>query len=285
MGHELREEDYYTDLEHRLLHLAKPMPRLRPGDWQAEYREKGQTFSQYLGANPVRRDREYKTIYLCLLGEFDGPRRQILDLVQQYLALFFDMPVLVRRQVPFSVIPADARRKHPDEGHKQLLTEFILQDLLRPDLPGDALAYLAVTGRDLWSGEGWNYAFGEADLYKRVGVLSTYRSGWPGGGEEAFRLSLRRMLLIATHETGHTLTIKHCTAHRCLMNGCNSHEERDEMPLNPCPVCLRKLCWNLQVEPVPYLRRLATFCGEHGLDEAVWYASAVEALTPVERNA
>ena len=48
----------------------------------------------------------------------------------------------------------------------------------------------------------------------------------------------------------------HCTAHSCLMNGSNHREEKDRRPTNLCPVCLRKLCWNLQVEPVPYLRKL-----------------------------
>lgn len=51
-------------------------------------------------------------------------------------------------------------------------------------------------------------------------------------------------------------------------------------PLHLCPVCLRKLCWNLQVEAVPYLMRLEKFCRRHGFDgEAGWYAKACEALT------
>jgi hypothetical protein len=52
----------------------------------------------------------------------------------------------------------------------------------------------------------------------------------------------------------------------------------DSRPLHLCPVCLRKLLWNLQAEPVPYLQRLETFCRQHGLEEADWYARSVEAL-------
>jgi archaemetzincin len=279
MGHDQREEDYYTDLDYRLRHLAEAMPRPRTGDGSAGRGEKGQTFAQYLAANPVRRGREYTTLYLCLLGEFVGPRRRILDLAREYLGLFFSTPVRVRRHASLSAIPAAAGRKHPHTGRKQLLTTFILQDLLRPDLPEDALAYLAITGRDLWTAEDGNDMFGEADLYKRVGVLSTYHNGWPGDeGGDSFRLNLRRTLLVAAHETAHTLTMKHCIARRCLMNECNSHEDRDWMPLHPCPVCLRKLAWNLQVEPVPYLKRLGAFCGRHGLEEAGWFARAAEAL-------
>jgi archaemetzincin len=72
--------------------------------------------------------------------------------------------------------------------------------------------------------------------------------------------------------------MEHCTAYRCLMNGFNSLQEQDRSPMYPCPVCLRKLLWNLQVEPVPYLKRVEEFCRQHGLEEAVWYAEAVAAL-------
>jgi archaemetzincin len=62
------------------------------------------------------------------------------------------------------------------------------------------------------------------------------------------------------------------------MNGSNHQEERDRRPLHLCPVCLRKLLWNLQAEPVPYLKRLGAFCRERGLEEAGWYRAAVAAL-------
>ena len=46
-----------------------------------------------------------------------------------------------------------------------------------------------------------------------------------------------------------------------------------------CPVCLRKLLWNLQAEAMPYLKRLEAFSGQNGLEEAAgWYARAVAAL-------
>jgi archaemetzincin len=273
------QENLFHDLEHRLHHLSEPLAQAREGDWLAEHEEKGQTFRQYLSANPVRRHDSQNAIHLCLVGEFDEPQQRILDLTQDYLGLFFDVPVQIRRRVPLSVIPPRARRSHPEWGDKQILSGFILREVLEPEVPDNALAYLALTARDLWPGKGWNFVFGEANLRRRVGVWSIYRNGWPGESDQAFRLCLRRTLLIAVHETGHVLTMQHCTAHRCLMNGCNSQEERDRNPLYPCPVCLRKLCWNLQVEPVPYLRRLKKFCNKHGLNQtAVWYARAAAAL-------
>ncbi len=202
---------------------------------------------------PVRRDRDLTTIYLCLLGEFTEPQQRILTVTQEYLGLFFDVPVEVRQRVPLADIPGRARRTHPEWGDEQILATYLLHEVLEPDRPEDALAYLALTASDLWPGAGWNFVFGQANLRQRVGVWSLYRNGDPGEGDAAFALCLRRTLATATHETGHVLTMKHCIAFACLMNGSNHREESDSRPLHLCPVCLRKLLWNLQVEPLPYL--------------------------------
>jgi archaemetzincin len=273
-----QDERFYPEIEDQLRPLAQPLPGPSPGDWLAEHREKGQRFRQYLAAGPVRRDAERSTIHLCLLGDFTEPQEQVLTLTREYLGLFFDVPVQIRRRVPLAEVPVRARRTHPAWGDEQVLSTYVLREVLGPDRPDDALAYLALTAADLWPGEGWNFVFGQANLRRRVGVWSLYRNGDPGGGEEVYRRCLRRTLMTATHETGHVLTLKHCTAYRCLMNGSNHQAERDARPLHPCPVCLRKLLWNLQAEPVPYLRRLEAFCRQHGLGEADWYTRAVASL-------
>lgn len=129
------------------------------------------------------------------------------------------------------------------------------------------------------AGGGLELRLREANLRQRTGVWSIYRNGDPAQGEAAFRLYLRRTLATASHELGHVPTIYHCTAFRCLINGSNHQEERDARPLHLCPVCLRKLCWNLQAEPVPYLTRLKAFCQQNGLDpERGWYEKVTAAL-------
>lgn len=275
---DLPPENLYPTLAARLRPLAEPLSALRQGDWLAEHAEPGQTFAQYLAALPVRRDATLTTLYLCLLGEFDEPQQRILDQTAAYLALFFDAPVRIQNRVATTDIPTSAKRKHPQWGDRQLLTRYVLERILLPTRPADALAYLALTARDLWPGDGWNFVFGQATLRDRIGVWSIYRNGHPGKSDAAFRLCLRRTLLVAAHETAHILTLQHCTAHRCLMNGVNHQDERDRAPLFPCPVCLRKLVWNLQVEPVPYLRRLATVCTAAGLADGTWFARAADAL-------
>ena len=104
-------------------------------------------------------------------------------------------------------------------------------------------------------------------------------NGDPAQGEATFRLCLCRTLATSSHELSHVLTIYHGTAFRCLMNGRNHQEERDARPLHLCPVCLRKLGWNLPVEPVSYRTTLKAFCQQYGLDpERDWYERALAAL-------
>lgn len=266
----------HLELEHKLRLLAEPLPPPRPDDWLAEHPESGQTFAEYLAAEPVRRSDKLTTIYLCFVGDFSEAQRRVLDLTQQYLALFFDCPVQVDRQVPMASIPTRARRTHPSWGDPQVLTGYVLHEILEPERPADALAHVALTATDLWPGRGWNFVFGEANLRQRTGVWSFYRNGDPG---EDFTLCLRRTLGTASHELGHVLTMHHCTAFRCLMNGCNHQEERDARPLHLCPVCLPKLCWNLQVEPVAYLGKLEAFCQQNSLDpENWWYERGIAEL-------
>jgi archaemetzincin len=163
------------------------------------------------------------------VGDFSEAQRRALDLTQDYLALFFDAPVRVRRQIALASIPARARRTHPSWGDQQVLSGYVLHEVLEPERPADALAYLALTASDLWPGQGWNFVFGEANLRQRTGVWSVYRNGDPGGD---FTPCLRRALGTASHELCHVLTMRHCTAFRCLMNGSNHQGERDARPLH-----------------------------------------------------
>jgi archaemetzincin len=271
-AHDTGAENLYPEIEDRLRPLALPLEEPEVGDWLAEHREKGQTFRQYLSANPIRRDRERRAVHLCLLGDFTEAQERIVDRCREYLGLFFDVPVQVRRRVPLADVPARARRTHPEWGDGQILSTYVLHDLLQPDRPDDALAYLALTASDLWPGEGWNFVFGQANLRQRVGVWSLYRNGDPGAD-----LCLRRTLATAAHETCHILTMKHCIAFACLLNGSNHREESDRRPLHLCPVCLRKLLWNLQVEAIPYLKSLEAFSRRNGIEDAAgWYARAAE---------
>jgi archaemetzincin len=83
------------------------------------------------------------------VGDFTEAQRRILAPTQDYLALFFDCPVKVERQIALDSIPARARRTHPSWGDPQVLTGYILHEVLEPERSADALVYLALTASDL----------------------------------------------------------------------------------------------------------------------------------------
>jgi hypothetical protein len=65
MDHYHQGECLFPEIESRLRHLAEPLGEPEEGDWLAEHPEPGQTFEQYLAANPVRREDTLTTIHRC----------------------------------------------------------------------------------------------------------------------------------------------------------------------------------------------------------------------------
>lgn len=250
-----------------------------PGDWLTSHPGPGQTFGEYLECRPARPRGKRHVIYIQPLGEFNETQRKIITLTADFMGRYFNVPVEIRKDVSLSVIPARARRRHPTWGTKQILSTYVLDDLLRPRLPYDAAAYIAFTTSDLWPGEGWNFVFGQASLRERVGVWSIYRNGDPDESDAAFRLCLLRTMKTATHETGHMFSMRHCTAYECNMCGSNHRAESDRRPIALCPECLAKVCWAAAVDPIERYRSLAEFCKKNGLeDEAAFCEKSIEAL-------
>ncbi len=255
--------------------LGKP----KPGDWLDRHHEPGQTFRQYIRCNPVRPTKQRRTIYVQPLGDFGKTQRRIITLTAECMGLYFGLPVKVSDDLPLSLIPKHARRTHPSWGDKQILSTYVLDDVLKPRLPTDAVAYIAFTPSDLWPGRGWNFVFGQASLRARVGVWSLYRNGDPDESPAAFRLCLLRTMKTATHETGHMFSMHHCTAYECNMCGSNHRQESDRRPIACCPECVAKLWWITGADPVGRYRKLAAFCKEQRLrPEQEFYEKSIEAL-------
>ncbi|MFH1920349.1 MAG: archaemetzincin [Planctomycetota bacterium] len=263
----------------RLLPLHEKLGTARPGEWLAEHAESGQTFRQYVRGRPVTPDRKRRVIYVQPLGDFSNTQRKIVSLTAEFMQAYFGLPVMIRENLPLSLIPADARRKHPSWGMDQILSTYVLSDVLYPRLPEDATAYIALTTSDLWPGEGWNFVFGQASLNHRVGVWSIYRNGDPEASDDAFRLCLERTIKTATHETGHMFSLPHCIQHPCNMCGSNHRAERDHLPLWLCPHCLAKLSWATKADPEERFKKLIDFSKANSLDrEQEFYKKSLSAL-------
>ncbi len=266
------DEIQLENIEQRLIPLAKELGAPKPGEWLFEHQESGQSFAEYIKSEPVRRSPQWNTIHICVVGEITPAQQRIIETTREYLAVFFDSPVKTGKSIPLSEIPDRAQRKHPETGGEQVLTTYILHEVLRPNRPENALASLAFTTTDLWPGKEWNFVFGQASLRDRTGVWSIQRNGDPSESDKSYQLCLKRTLGTASHETAHILSMKHCTKFECCLNGSNHLNEADRKPLHLCPTCHQKLCWNQRVDPATYLCKQEGFCRKHGFtDEADWY--------------
>ena len=128
----------------RPLHAKLGTPR--PGNWLARFPEPGQTFAQYLRARPVMPQGKRRVIYVQALGQFTKARRRVVTLTADYLGRYFSLPVKVNKDMTLGGIPAKARRTYPTWGDKQILTTYVLDKVLRPQLPDDAFGMISLTG-------------------------------------------------------------------------------------------------------------------------------------------
>lgn len=277
------ESPYYADLpadfpppssESPFFRDTNGFPRVgkpAPGEWLADYDELGQSYSDYVGSEPVRAEGARRVLVLQPLGPFSRQEAQMLQAVAEFCGLYFGVPVRVERPV-LDLDPARSReRRGGSLVWRQYLTGYLNGEVLKPRLPDDALAYVGVTMHDLYPAESWNFVFGQAQLRGRVGVFSLARYFPAFYGEpqtpDAQRQGLRRSIAVLAHESGHMFSLFHCIWFRCLMQGSNSLEELDGRTLDLCPICLRKLQWNLGFDVVERERRLADFYRRHGLAE------------------
>ncbi len=254
----------------------------KPGEWLASHDEKGQTFLQYVKIRPNVLTRKRNKLYIQPIGEFTAKQSRLIKLSNEFLGLYFNCKVETLDTKTEKEIPASAQRDHPSWGDHQLLTGYILEKILAPELADDAFATIAFTASDLWPGDGWNFVFGYASFRNRVGVWSLYRFGNPDAGAVEFKQCLRRTLKVATHETGHMFSIAHCIKYQCNMQGSNSLPESDRQPMFLCPECHAKILYSTGASPIKRYENLARFCQTHGLDKEMRFFE--EAKLRLDKN-
>ena len=264
----------------RVLPLHERKKPAQEGDWLAKHKEAGQTLDEFLARKKPRVFQEYRAIYVQPLGEFSKSQRTVVEQTADFMARFFGMPITILRDKSLADLPREARRVHPTWNVSQVLSTHLLDHVLKPLRPVDAVAVLGLTSEDLWPGKNWNFVFGQASLSERIGVWSLYRNGQIDGSLDEQRLFLRRTLGTAVHETGHMLGIQHCIAFECGMNGSNNREEADRQPLEFCPECQAKNSWACGYSWETRYQRLIEFARQHGLDpEAAFWKRSLTALS------
>lgn len=260
-------EDLFPNLEQMLAPIRQEWPAPRTADWSGSA-SKQQSFKAYRLSRPARQTVQRQAIYLTRVGEFTPRQESVVTATADYLTRFFDLPLCRGPDFAPATFPPYVIRQHPLRGHSQLLTGPLINDVVSQDRPEAALIYLAVTAWDLCSDESsrdrWGSGFGEA-WYGHAGVYSLRYLGDPGKSDKAFRGCLRRSCAVATHEALHVLGLDHCQDMPCLMRGSSCLSA----PLQLCPPCFRKLCWNRQLDLLPYLDRIRDFLAAWAFSEDV----------------
>ena len=153
--------------------------------------------------------------------------------------------------------------------------------------PIDRFAIIGVTSEDIYHIDEWNFVFGLASVINKTGIFSFARYNQefyslPSDSE----LMLFRAVKVMLHEMCHMFGLLHCIYFKFLMNGSNHIHETDSKPVYLCPVCLRKLHFCLQFNPVDRYLSLASICSEFGgyfLEYSEWYtnrATSIQNLMP-----
>lgn len=123
---------------------------------------------------------------------------------------------------------------HPDR--KQCHSTEVLE-ALRAQRDRRAWRVLAVTQLDLFIPI-LTFVFGEAYLGGQYAVVSYHRLQQEYYGLPADRdLLARRLLIESVHEIGHTLHLKHCPDHSCVMSSSHSVEWIDIKDNRFCSNC------------------------------------------------
>ncbi|MBS7255889.1 archaemetzincin [Flavobacterium branchiicola] len=249
---------YFTAIKANDVKLGKP----DFGDWLESHKEKGQSFEQFMNSKHVVPTKENNIIYLQPIGEFNLAQTEQIELVREYLELFFQLETKVLNKVSNDIIPKKARRIG-DVGQEQFLAGFILNDILKEEKPKNGIALMALTEKDLYPKPEWNYVFGLASYRDKIAVSSMYRMK----DETNPVLSLSRLLKIGSHEIGHMFGLHHCIEANCVMNGTNSMSETDKHSIRLCSLCQRKLNSGFKYDDVKRLGELADFFKRNNLTD------------------
>ena len=257
----LQQADFFKVIAANDIALNEP----REGEWRYMHKEPGQTFEQYKAANPIHPTSEMHEIYLAPIGKFSPQEYKILTYTAEYLKAFFQLRVAIITPVSDSIIPAAARRMRAD-GAEQLLAPYILDSILKHRQPVKAIVLMAITEKDLYPKNDWNYIFGLASYHDRIGVSSIKRLYHNLNDSANFKQCLSRMISVTSHEIGHMFSLQHCINAKCVMNGSNSLEETDTQPNRLCAECLKKLYWNFRFDNKARLKALLEYFQQHALE-------------------
>lgn len=254
------ENSYFESIQLNDLRLETP----KQGEWLFEHKEPGQTFEQYKKGLIVKPSNDKFIIYLKPIGHFSKLQADVIQLTREYLEIFFQRRTILLEPVSDTIVPKSARRIR-ENGNEQLLAPYILDSILKGKIPKQGFVLMAISEKDLYPKPEWNFIFGLASYYERVGVSSIFRLQNKILDSSTFKICLTRVINISSHEIGHMYSLHHCIYAKCVMNGSNSLFETDLTPNRLCSECQKKLFWNIRYDNRKRLEELNNFFQRNNL--------------------
>lgn len=263
-----------------------PMPKPKPGDWLASFDEPGQTFKQFKDAERNSPDKVRNKIYILPLEEFSSfNNTPSIKMLKEFTEKYFSMSVDI---LPPGTINMNAitNRINSNTNDTQWHAGEILEAMMKV-VPKDAFCVQAITIKDLYPEDGWNFVFGYASFSARVGVFSFARyypsfykgEKYPYKSNKVDTLLNKRCCKILSHESGHMFGMEHCISNLCNMNGSNHLDEFDNQPIYMCPLCLKKLQASIGFDrDKRYDSLLAFYQKQNFNEESIWLKGRIKNL-------
>lgn len=255
-------DPYFVNIESNDVKLSKPAY----GDWLFSHKENGQTFEQYEKSKHIVPTKQSNIVYIRPIGNFTVLQKKQIQLLNEYLEIYFQLETKTLESISNNVVPKSARRMLY-ENHEQFLAGYLLDSILKKEKPLNRIALMGLSEVDLFPKPEWNYVFGLASYRDKVGVSSIYRLQDGELTPENFNLCLSRLLKISSHEIGHMFGLHHCTNANCVMNGTNSMSETDRHSIRLCSVCQQKLSSCIKYDNKKRLTDLGNYFERNNLTE------------------
>ncbi len=224
----------------------------RPMSWLAG-RPAGQSFEQFAaGRNRPRPRAPRDVIYLVPLGPIE---EAFMGRVRELVASFVMVETHVLAPLSLSSMAIMQRERR---GRRQLFSPDLLSHLSGV-IPSNAFVMVGVTMEELYyspTRDDFELSCGLPG--QRVLLLSLSRldpnfydpQALQNSRNRYWRVLLRRTLKLVAREVLGFMGLSLCPFLRCCMAGSTSIDEFDENPVEPCPICLKKMWLSVRFDPV-----------------------------------
>lgn len=268
----------------RALSCAKDAYELMPlpsGMTWHDLHQQSQSFEDFKAAAPFRPLSTNGLIDVVVYGD----QQQLLNAVQldhtlELLTCFLGAEAVLRPREE-RLGPWVQRRARPGES-SQVSAQAIFAHLSASADPR-SMCTIGLAAADLYPPSGCEFVTGLADAASRVGLFSParYRVVAETRGSGAARIAASRCFAkTLAREILKMCGMRECRLLRCLLNPFpgTQPEAVDTLPLNLCCICLRKLQWLSQKDPLDRLKQLPPVLSDWYPEEVPWLRDRMRQL-------